>query len=151
MIKVVEKEIQRIEQQIEKIVNNDQQITEEMKIFESVVGVGKVTAWTVLAYLSEIGTLKRNQIVALAGIAPYNKDTGVFKGRRTIEGGRAKVRKCLYMAAQTAARHNPVIKPYVEGLKARGKPYKWVMVAVMRKLLIHMHILIKNHHLALAP
>lgn len=122
MIKVVEKEIQRIEQQIEKIVNNDQQITEEMKIFESVVGVGKVTAWTVLAYLSEIGTLKRNQIVALAGIAPYNKDTGVFKGRRTIEGGRAKVRKCLYMAAQTAARHNPVIKPYVEASRPEESP-----------------------------
>ena len=150
MIKEVEKELQRIEKQIRKLVANDRQLNEETNILQSVCGVGEVTAWTLLSYLSEIGKLKRNQLVALAGIAPFNKDTGIFKGKRSIEGGRAKVRKCLYMAAQTAAVHNPVIKAYVDGLRARGKPYKCAMVAAMRKLLIHLHILIKNYQLTLA-
>ena len=150
MIKTVDKEIQRIEKRIRQLIQSDGQLTDEIQILQSVIGVGEVTAWTLLAYLSELGQLKRNQIVALAGIAPFNKDTGVFKGKRRIEGGRAKVRKCLYMAAKTAAQHNPVIKPYVEGLRARGKPYNCAMVAAMRKLLIHLHILIKNHQLALA-
>ena len=150
MIKTVEKEIQRIEKYIDQLIKEDEQLAQEMYILQSVNGVGKVTAWTLLGYLGEIGKLKRNKIVALAGIAPFNRDTGTFTGKRRIEGGRAKVRKCLYMAAQTAARHNPVIKPYVQRLRARGKPYKCAMVAAMRKLLIHLHIQIKNHHLALA-
>jgi transposase len=96
-----------------------------------------------------LGHLKRNQIVALAGLAPFNKDSGARKGKRSIEGGRAKIRKCLFMAAKSAARFNPVIKNYVEGLTARGKPYKCAMVAAMRKLLIHLHILIKQQHFPL--
>ena len=83
---------------------------------QSVSGIGKTTAWAILAYLSEINSLKRNQLVALAGIAPFNKDSGKYRGKRRIEGGRAKVRKCLYMAAQSAAVHNQHIKEYVDGL-----------------------------------
>ena len=149
MIKWVEKEIQRVENRIDQLIEQEALLAQEMKLLLSVNGVGKVTAWTLLGYLSEMGKLKRNKIVALAGIAPFNRDTGAFKGKRRIEAGRAKVRKCLYMAAQSAARHNPVIKPYVQGLRARGKPYKCAMVAAMRKILIHLHILIKKHHLAL--
>ncbi len=150
MMKMIQKELEGIDSQIQDLVENDQQLSEEAQIHQSVCGIGPITAWTLMAYLSELGKLKRNQIVALAGIAPYNKDTGNFKGKRGIEGGRAKVRKCLYMAVQTAAIHNPVIKSYVEGLRARGKPYKCAMVAAMRKMLIHLHILIKNHQLNLA-
>ena len=101
-----------------------------------------------LAYLCEIAILTRNQLVALAGIALFNADSGTYTGRRCIQGGRAKVRKCLYMAAQTAATHNPVIAAYVEGLRARGKPYKCAIVAAMRKLLIHLQSLIKKAELA---
>ncbi len=144
------KRIEVVDNRIRDLVKKDHQLSKEAGLLQSVSGVGPVTAWTLLAYLSELGQLKRNQIVALAGIAPYNRDTGRFKGKRKIEGGRAKVRKCLYMAAQTAAIHNPVIKPYVEGLRARGKPYKCAMVAAMRKLLIHLHFLMKNHQLSLA-
>lgn len=150
MIKQIEKRIEVVDNRIRDLVKKDHQLSQEAGLLQSVSGVGPVTAWTLLAYLSELGKLKRNQIVALAGIAPYNRDTGRFKGKRKIEGGRAKVRKCLYMAAQTAAIHNPVIKPYVEGLRARGKPYKCAMVAAMRKLLIHLHFLMKNHQLSLA-
>ena len=150
MMKMIQKELERMDDQIQALVQKDHQLSEEARLLQSVSGVGSVTAWTLLAYFSELGKLKRNEIVALAGIAPYNRDTGRFKGKRKIEGGRAKVRKCLYMAAQTATTHNPVIKPYVEGLRARGKPYKCAMVAAMRKLLIHLHILMKNHQLSLA-
>lgn len=150
MIKQVKKRIEVMDKRIQDLVNEDQALCQEARLLQSVRGVGPVTAWTLLGYLGELGKLKRNEIVALAGIAPYNRDTGRFKGKRKIEGGRAKVRKCLYMAAQTAAIHNPVIKPYVERLKARDKPYKCVMVAAMRKMLIHLHILMKNHQLSLA-
>lgn len=150
MIKQVKKRIEVIDRRIQDLVNEDQALCQQARLLQSVCGVGPVTAWTLLGYLSELGKLKRNEIVALAGIAPYNRDSGRFKGKRKIEGGRAKVRKCLYMAAQTAAIHNPVIKPYVEGLIARGKPYKCAMVAAMRKMLIHLHFLMKNHQLSLA-
>lgn len=150
MMRRIKKRIEVIDKRIQDLVNEDQALCQEARLLQSVRGVGPVTAWTLLGYFSELGKLKRNEIVALAGIAPYNRDSGRFKGKRKIEGGRAKVRKCLYMAAQTAAIHNPVIKPYVEGLRARGKPYKCAMVAAMRKLLIHLHILMKNHQLSLA-
>jgi transposase len=110
----------------------------------SVQGVGEVTAWTILAYLPEITTLARNQLVALAGLAPFNRDSSQTNGKRRILGGRAKVRRCLYMAAHTAATHNPVIRSYVQGLLARGKPYKCALVAAMRKLLIHLQSNLKN-------
>ena len=117
---------------------------------QGVKGVGKVTAWTLMGYLSEMPHLGRNQLVALAGIAPYNRDSGKTSGKRSIWAGRAKVRKCLYMAAQTAAQHNPIIKPYVQGLIDRGKPYKCAIVAAMRKLLIHLQSLLKIQQKALA-
>ena len=150
MIAAIQKELARIETQIREIIESEPQLKDQANILQSVQGIGEVTTWSILSYLSELGHLKRNQIVALAGIAPFNKDTGSMKGKRSIEGGRAKLRKCLYMAAQSAARHNPVIKKYVQGLIDRGKPYKCAMVAAMRKLLIHLHILIKNYQISLA-
>lgn len=150
MIRILEKELRSIEQKIQQVIEQDEQMAQQSTIMQSVVGVGPTTAWTILAYLGEVTSLGRNQLVALAGVAPYNRDSGKFKGKRRIEGGRAKVRTCLYMAAQTAAVHNPHIKAYVDGLRARGKPYKCAMVAAMRKLLIHLQSLLKNPQSALA-
>lgn len=150
MIRMLEKELQAIDDRIKELIERDDRFSEQSAKMQSVVGVGEATAWSILAYLGEITTLGRNEIVALAGVAPYNRDSGKFKGRRRIEGGRAKVRKCLYMAAQTAAMHNPHIKAYVDGLRARGKPYKCAMVAAMRKLLIHLQSLLKNPQITLA-
>jgi transposase len=144
MIRILEKEVASIEEAIEKLAGSDPALKSRSGIIQSVKGVGKITAWTLLAYLSEIEVLNRNRLVALAGIAPFNRDSGKFSGRRTIQGGRAKVRKCLYMAAHTAATCNPVIAAYVKGLRDRGKPYKCAIVAAMRKLLIHIQSLIKN-------
>lgn len=148
MIKVLEKEIIVLENSIDRLVASDPGLQPRSEIIQSVHGVGKVTAWTLLAYLSEIEKLNRNRLVALAGIAPFNRDSGKFSGKRSIIGGRAKVRKCLYMAAHTAASCNPVIAAYVKGLRDRGKPYKSSLVAAMRKLLIHIQALLKKAELS---
>jgi len=86
----------------------------------------------------------------LVGVAPFDQDSGTQKGRRRIEGGRAKVRRALYMAAQSASSYNPVIKSYVDGLKQREKPHKVALTAAMRKILIHLQSLSKKQDLSLA-
>jgi transposase len=148
MIRILEKEIAAIEKAIDQLVGSDPGLKSRSEIIQSVKGVGVITAWTLLAYLSEIEDLNRNRLVALAGIAPFNRDSGKISGRRSIIGGRAKVRKCLYMAAHTAASCNPVISSYVQGLRDRGKPYKCAIVAAMRKLLIHIQSLMKHAQLS---
>jgi transposase len=150
IIGVLEKELAAIDQKIEKLIAADARLCTQSKALQQVKGVGKVTAWTLLAYLSEMTFLTRNKAVALAGIAPFNRDSGKTRAKRSICAGRAKVRKCLYMAAQTAAQHNTVIKPYVQGLIARGKPYKCAIVAAMRKLLLHLQSILKVQQKALA-
>jgi transposase len=148
MIVLLEKEVASLEQAIEKLINSDPSLKSRCQLMQSVKGVGRVTAWTLLANLSEMELLKRNQLVALAGLAPFNRDSGKTSGKRSIIGGRAKVRACLYMAAHTAASCNPVIAPYVKKLRDRGKPYKCAIVAAMRKLLLHLQSLMKNAQLA---
>jgi len=148
MMKILQKEIAVIDKAISQLVDSDELLKSRSQTMQSVKGVGKVTAWTLLAYLTEMDHLDRNKLVALAGLAPFNRDSGKMSGRRSIQGGRAKVRKCLYMAAHTAASCNPVIAAYVQGLRDRGKPYKCAIVAAMRKLLIHLQCLIKKSQLA---
>jgi len=144
MIKFVEGELKKIEKEIEQCTEEDDELKAKRECLESITGVGKTTALTVLAYLSEIETLGRGPVAALAGVAPFNRDSGKFQGKRRIQGGRAQVRKCLFMAAQSAARYNPVIKAYVQGLRARGKSYKSAITAAMRKILLHMKTLLNN-------
>ena len=144
MMRALQGQIDAIEKQIRKIIVQNQQMRQRDELFRSVTGIGEVTSWSLIAYLDELGRLKRNEAVALVGLPPFNKDSGKSSGKRHIHAGRAKVRSCLYMAVQSAARYNPVIKPYVKRLKDKGKPYKCVMVAAMRKLVIHLHSQIKN-------
>ncbi|MDQ8201327.1 IS110 family transposase [Pelagicoccus enzymogenes] len=150
MIAIVSNELETIEEDIRELVQSDAKMRSQCSVALSVCGVGEVTAWTLLAYLSEIETLNRNQIVALAGIAPFNDDSGKTKKKRRIQEGRAKVRRCLYMATKTAAVHNEVIRPYVQKLRDKGKPYKCAIVAGMRKMLIYIQSLFKKLNLQLA-
>lgn len=108
---------------------------EKEDLLATVKGVGRVTAQTLLADLPELGRLNRKQIAALVGVAPFNHDSGTFRGHRRIWGGRAQVRAVLYMAALSAKRFNPVIRIFYERLVAAGKPKKVALVACMRKLL----------------
>jgi transposase len=110
-------------------------LTEVEKRIRTVPGVGRVTAVTLLALMPELGARSPKQLAALAGLAPFNLDSGDKKGQRRIRGGRRRVRQALYMAALSAARSNPRIKAFAECLKAKGKPPKPVLVAVARKLL----------------
>ena len=111
---------------------------------QQVSGVGRVTALTVLALLPELGSLTDGQTAALAGVAPMNRDSGQHRGQRHIHGGRAAVRRVLYMAALTATVHNPILKTFYTRLRAAGKPAKLALTAVMRKLVILLNRLLKN-------
>lgn len=149
-LKFLQKEVLQIEQKIRLLISSEPSLKIYTDTMTSVSGVGELTAWTILAYLSEITELGRNEVVALAGVAPYNRDSGKTSAKRSIFGGRAKVRKCLFMAAKSAAVHNAVIRPYVQGLRDRGKPYKCAIVAAMRKLLLYIQSLLKKSQLSLA-
>ena len=109
---------------------------EKDDLLRSVPGIGDQISLTLLAYLPELGTLNRRQIAALVGVAPFNRDSGTLRGKRTVWGGRARVRTALYMGAMVASRFNPVIKDFYQRLLSAGKPKKLALIACMRKLLV---------------
>jgi len=145
MVEQLQKKIRQIEKEITNLVESDEQLQCQATLMESVPGVGAVTAASLLAELPELGRLNRQEIAALVGLAPFNRDSGKFHGRRSIWGGRATVRKSLYMAAMTARRCNPVIKEFAQRLEATGKPFKVVLTACMRKLLVILNTMVKNN------
>ena len=112
-------------------------------LLQNVPGVGPVLTRVLLAELPELGQLNRRQIAALVGVAPLNRDSGQFRGQRTVWGGRAQVRTALYMATLTATRYNPVIRRFYRRLCAVGKPKKVALIAAMRKLLTILNAMIK--------
>jgi len=118
---------------------------EKDELLQSMKGIGPITSGTLMTSLPELGQLDRRSIAALVGVAPFNRDSGAFRGRRAIWGGRAQVRHMLYMAATTAIRANPVIKPFYERLIARGKPHKVAMVACMRKMLTILNAMMRSN------
>jgi transposase len=117
---------------------------EQDELLQSVPGVGPVLSRTLLAELKELGTIDRRQVAALVGVAPLNRDSGTMRGRRAIWGGRASIRAVLYMAAVSAAKHNPVIRAYYERLTAAGKAKKVALVACMRKLLTILNAMLRD-------
>jgi transposase len=114
-------------------------------LLTSVPGVGPITALTLIAELPELGRLGRRQIAALVGLAPFNRDSGTFRGRRMIRGGRASIRRVLYMATVTATRHNPVIAGFYHRLRTTGHPGKVALTAAMRKLLTILNAILRDH------
>jgi len=149
-VRLMEKEIDDIERLIGKLIDEEDATARAFAELTRIKGVGAVTAWTLIVYLPEITSASRAEVAALAGLAPFNRDSGKTKTLRRIFGGRAKVRRVLYMAAGVAALHNEVIRTYVAGLRARGKTYKWAIVAAMRKILIHAQSCLKKHEISLA-
>lgn len=114
------------------------------QLLQSVPGVGPTLAYTLLALVPELGQLDRRQIAALVGVAPLARDSGTLRGRRTCWGGRAPVRTVLYMAALTAARYNPILRPFYQKLRAAGKPAKVALIAVARKLLVLLNAMLRD-------
>ena len=113
-------------------------------ILTSVLGIGHLTALMLLAYLPELGRLNRKEIASLVGVAPFNRDSGQWRGQRHIEGGRSRLRQALYMATLAATRFNPVIKAHYQCLVDKGKAKKVALVACMRKLLTILNAMVKN-------
>ncbi|HEV2125039.1 MAG TPA: IS110 family transposase [Chloroflexota bacterium] len=113
-------------------------------LLQSVPGIGPTTARTLLAELPELGRLDRREIAALVGVAPFNRDSGTLRGRRVVWGGRAAVRRTLYMATLTATRFNPLLRVFYLQLRSRGKPAKVALVACMRKLLTILNAMLRD-------
>jgi len=132
-IRFLKKRLDTIEAELARLVQRDH--GELGRLLKSVAGIGPTTAVTVIADIPEIGQLSRREVSALVGVAPFNRDSGHFRGRQSTWGGRAEVRKVLYMATLAATRHNPVIQAFYQRLVAAGKPKKVAHVACMRKLL----------------
>jgi transposase len=114
-------------------------------LLRSVPGIGPITAFTLIADLPELGRLTRRKIAALVGVAPFNRDSGTLRGRRMVTGGRAPVRRVLYMATVTATRRNPAIAAFYQRLRAAGRPAKVALTAAMRKLLTILNAILRDH------
>lgn len=144
-IKFYSREIVKIEKKLAQVVAKDKLIQNKVDLLVTVKGVGLGTALTLIGELPELGRVGKNQIAALVGVAPFCRDSGAMKGKRTIWGGRAQVRSALYMAVLSARRYNPAIKKFYDRLLVQGKPKKVALVACMRKLLVILNIMVKNN------
>ena len=140
----LEQELDRADQDLDRSIQQSPIWKQNEDLLRSVPSVGPVISRTLLAELPELGALNRKQISALVGLAPFNRDSGSLKGRRSIWGGRASVRSALYMAALVATKHNPVIRQFYNRLRGAGKKPKVALVACMRKLLTILNAMIKH-------
>lgn len=144
LLDALQRELSDLESELDDTIRGTPAWRANEDLLTSVPGVGNATARTLLADLPELGTLDRKRIAALVGVAPFNRDSGTMRGRRTIWGGRASVRATLYMAALVASRHNPVLKAFYQRLLQAGKPKKLALTAVMRKLLTILNAIIRD-------
>lgn len=140
----LERALQQADTELAEAIRQSPVWREKDELLRSVPGIGPVLTTTLLANLPELGTLTHKQIAALVGVAPLNRDSGTLRGRRTVWGGRARVRTVLYMAAIVATRFNPVIRVFYRRLCAAGKVKKVALVACMRKLLTIINAMLKH-------
>lgn len=145
VIDTINKDLKRIDREIIKLVESNDDWNDRYQLLKSVPGVGEVTAATLIAELPELGKLNRQEIAALVGVAPMNHDSGQFRGQRHIRGGRAALRATLYMATLVATKHNPTLKAFYLRLKDHGKTAKVALTACMRKLLVILNTMVKNN------
>jgi len=143
-IRWLERSLEDINKDIAKTIKKSPTWHEKDRLLQSFKGVGPVVSATLLSDLPELGTLNRKKIANLVGVAPLNCDSGRFRGRRRIKGGRANVRRKLYMAAVASLRHNPLIKDFYDRLVDAGKPPKLALTACMRKILTILNAMMKE-------
>ena len=140
----LERELDDLDEGLRQTLRQSPVWREKEDLLRTVPGVGEQLSLTLLAYLPELGTLDRRKIAALVGVAPFNRDSGTLRGKRTVWGGRARIRAVLYMGALVASRHNPVIRDFYQRLLAAGKPKKLALIACMRKLLVILNSMLKH-------
>lgn len=143
--KVMEAELAALDQEINDQVRGSPVWAEKEDLLASVPGIGPVIARTLIAELPELGTLDRKQIAALAGLAPFTRQSGRWRGKSFIGGGRTVVRTALFMGAMVARRHNPVLKLFFDRLVAAGKPRMVALIAVARKLLTILNAILRDN------
>ena len=148
--KTLEKQIEQCDQAITTLIAQDADLAQKAKRLEAIAGVGPVVAATVLAEMPELGKLSPQTAAALAGVAPYNRDSGALTGLRHISGGRRPVRCALYMATLSAVRHDRILKEFYTRLRTNGKKPLVALTACMRKLIVLMNHLLKNEKFQLA-
>lgn len=144
LIRMLEKRIKKISNSIARLIGELKSTDERMKLLQSVPGIGPVTTFALIAFLPELGTINRQAIAMLAGLAPLNNDSGQRLGRRVIWGGRKKVRTALYMACISALKCNPVISNYYRRLRAMNKTHKIAITACMRKMIVILNAIIRD-------
>ncbi len=142
--KALEKELTELDDEIDDYVRGSPVWAEKEDLLASVPGVGPVIARTLIAELPELGSLDRRKVAALVGPAPWTRQSGQWRGKSFIGGGRKSIRKALFMAAMVAARHNPILKPFRDKLVAAGKPKLVAIIAVARKLLIILNAILRD-------
>jgi len=141
----MEKQIDKIKTMITNLINNNDDWSRKVEIAKSIPGVGDATAQAVISEIPEIGQLTEKQVAALVGVAPYPRESGSFVGKASIDGGRFLIRNAVYMSALVCAYHNPDLKEFFVRLKSKGKKGKVALVAVMRKLVILINVLVRDN------
>jgi transposase len=147
----VEAELHSLETRLAELSVQRSQWREHLEILTSVKGIGPVISQALLVYLPELGTRTAKQIAALVGVAPFNQDSGKFRGKRRIQGGRKELRSLLYMGVMSAVQHNPLFRDHYNQLLQRGKPKKVALVACMRKLLGILNAMLRDNQPWRAP
>ena len=145
ILRSLEAERARIDRAIDKLIEESPVCCARQDLLKTVPGIGDVVARTLIVELPELGTVDRHQIAALAGVAPMNRDSGHYRGKRRIQGGRVEVRAPLYMACLVAIRHNPPLRRFYQRLRDAGKPARLALVAVMRKLLTTLNAILRDN------
>ena len=140
----LQRQLEALDRELKRLIQASLVWRAQAQLLSGVPGVGAVTVACLLAELPELGTLNRKQIAALVGVAPHNRDSGNYRGKRSVWGGRAPVRASLYMAALVATRYNAVIKPFYARLCEAGKPKKVALTACMRKLLTILNCMLRT-------
>lgn len=143
LLALLKRQMAAIDARLTALIALDQTLQQKAQKLTAIVGVGTRTAVLLLAQMPELGTLNRAQAAALAGLAPFNRDSGTLRGKRTIFGGRRALRCGLYMAALVAARRNRILRDFYQHLRTKGKPHKVALTAVMRKLLLALNHTLK--------
>ncbi len=144
-IRYMEKQLKELEQGLSELLSSSPVWRTKEKLLGSVPGVGPVLTVTLLAGLPELGRLDRREIASLVGVAPFNRDSGTLRGKRTVWGGRSSVRATLYMATLAATRYNSVMRAFYQRLLEAGKPKKVALTACMRKLLTILNAMLKHN------
>ena len=145
ILKAIKVELSKIDKQLDKLVNCIAEWRQKRDLLLSAKGVGNVLAYTLMSELPELGKLNRKEIAALVGIAPMNRDSGRFQGKRYIRGGRHRVRTVLFVSMMSAIQCHPKLKPMYQRMVAAGKPKKVAIVACMRKQLTILNTMVKNN------